>query len=164
MNMENKVEISPPLTTEDNEWMRDLWLSEWDGETMISKGKAYHFQDLDSVIAWSGGVRVGAATYYLGTDECELMSINSTVEGLGVGSSLISAVEQTARQSGIGRIWLITSNDNLDALRFYQRRGYRITAVYPDAIDEARKLKPTIPHLGYYDIQIHDEIELEKFL
>ncbi len=164
MNMENKVEISRPLTTEDNEWLRNLWLSEWGGETMISKGKTYHFQDLHSFIALSDGVRVGAATYHLGIDECELMSINSTVEGLGVGSTLISAVEQTAQQSGISRIWLITSNDNLDALRFYQRRGYRITAVYPNAIDEARKLKLAIPQLGYYDIPIHDEIELEKLL
>jgi GNAT superfamily N-acetyltransferase len=131
---------------------------------MISKGKKHHFQDLDSVIAWVDGVRVGAATYRLDIDECELMSINSTVEGLGIGGNLINTVEQTVKQSGISRIWLITSNDNLDALRFYQRRGYRISAVYPNAIDEARKLKPTIPQVGYYDIPIHDEIELEKLL
>ena len=92
------------------------------------------------------------------------MSINATVEGLGAGSALISAVEQAVNRAGVGRIWLITSNDNLDALRFYQRRGYRITAVYPNAIDEARKLKPTIPQVGYYEIPIHDEIELEKLL
>ena len=92
------------------------------------------------------------------------MSINAAVEGLGVGSVLISAVEESVQKAGIRRIWLITSNDNLDALRFYQRRGYRITAVYPNAIDEARKLKPTIPELGYYKIPIHDELELEKFL
>lgn len=90
------------------------------------------------------------------------MSINSTVEGPGIGSTLISFVEQTVRLAGIGRIWLVTSNDNLDALRFYQRRGYRIVAVRPNAIDEARQLKPSIPHVGYYDIPIHDELELEK--
>ncbi|MCF8564637.1 GNAT family N-acetyltransferase [Alicyclobacillus tolerans] len=92
------------------------------------------------------------------------MSINSTVDGFGVGTALISFVEQIANYSKMRRIWLITSNDNLDALRFYQRRGYRITAISPNAIDEARKLKPTIPQVGYYDIPIHDELELEKLL
>jgi len=131
---------------------------------MISKGKTHHFQDLDVVIAWADGVRVGAATYNLETDGCELMSINASVEGLGVGSALIATVEQVAKMAGVGHIWLITSNDNLDALRFYQRRGYRITAVYPSAIDEARKLKPTIPQVGFYEIPIHDELELKKYL
>lgn len=159
-----KVEVTSPLTQDDWEWLRRLWLNEWGGETMISRGKKYHFQDLDSIIAWVDGVRVGAATYCFSKDQCELMSINSTEEGLGIGSTLLTAVEQTARQSGIHRVWLITSNDNLDALRFYQRRGYRITAVYPNAIDEARKLKPTIPLVGYYDIPIHDELELEKII
>ncbi|MFD1674360.1 GNAT family N-acetyltransferase [Alicyclobacillus fodiniaquatilis] len=134
------------------------------GEIIVSKGKKYHFQNLESVIAWIDGVRVGAATYRLCTDECELISMNTTVEGAGIGTILISFVEQTVRQTGIHRIWLITSNDNLDALRFYQRRGYRITAVYPNAIDEARKIKNTIPTVGYYDIPIHDEIELKKLL
>ncbi|MBD0384738.1 GNAT family N-acetyltransferase [Paenibacillus sedimenti] len=159
-----QVKILAPLNENDKEWLKDLWLSEWGGEIMVSKGKKHHFQDLDSVIAWVDDVRVGAATYRIGIHDCELMSINSTVEGLGIGSNLISTVEQKVKQSGINRIWLIISNDNLDALKFYQRRGYRITAVYPNAIDEARKLKPTIPKVGYYDIPIHDEIELEKLL
>ncbi|KUO96198.1 acetyltransferase [Ferroacidibacillus organovorans] len=164
MGISSKIEVAPPLTQDDQEWLRTLWLSEWGGETMVSKGKTHYFQDLDAVIAWADDVRVGAATYNLENDGCELMSINAIVEGLGAGSALISAVEQAVHKVGVGRIWLITSNDNLDALRFYQRRGYRITAVYPDAIDEARKLKPTIPQIGYYEIPIHDEVELEKFL
>lgn len=164
MSMEKtkQIEILAPLNQNDKEWLKQLWLSEWCGEIMISRGKKHHFQDLQSVIAWLDDVRVGAATYRIGAHDCELMSINSTVQGLGIGSKLISAVEESATQSGINRIWLITSNDNLDALKFYQRRGYRITAVYPNAIDEARKRKPTIPKVGYYDIPIHDEIELVK--
>jgi len=164
MGINKKVEVAPPLTEDDREWLRNLWLSEWGGETMVSKGKTHHLQELDALIAWDDGVRVGSATYNFETDRCELMSINAIVEGSGVGSALISAVEKTVQKTGIHRIWLITSNDNLDALRFYQRRGYRITAVYPNAIDVAWKFKPTIPQLGYYEIPIHDELELEKFL
>jgi ribosomal protein S18 acetylase RimI-like enzyme len=131
---------------------------------MVSKGKTHHIQDLGALIAWNGDTRVGAATYHMGQQDCELLSINATVEGLGVGTALLTALEQMVRQTGLRRVWLITSNDNLDALRFYQRRGYRIVAVYPNAIDEARKIKPSIPMVGYYDIPIHDELELEKWL
>ena len=57
--------------------------------------------------------------------------------------------------------WVITINDNLDALRFYQRRGMRLVAVRPGAVDEARRLKPSIPVIGAQGIPIHDELELE---
>ncbi|MBM7565066.1 GNAT family N-acetyltransferase [Paenibacillus sacheonensis] len=76
---------------------------------------------------------------------------------------LVLAVEEAARQAGIKQLQLITTNDNLDALRFYQRLGYRIVAVYPGAVNEARMLKPVIPQEDYYGIPIHDEIELAKF-
>jgi ribosomal protein S18 acetylase RimI-like enzyme len=158
------IRVEPPKDDTDRSWLRDLWRSEWGGDVMISKGNTYHIQDLSALIAWDGDTRVGAATYHMGTEDCELLSINATVDGRGVGTALLSAFEEAVRKSGRRRAWLITSNDNLDALRFYQRRGYRIVAVYPGAIDEARKVKPTIPTVGYYDIPIHDEIELEKWL
>ena len=67
-------------------------------------------------------------------------------------------------KSGCNRLWVITTNDNLDALRFYQRRGFRITKVHTDALTERRKLKPEIPETGLYEIPMRDEIELEKDL
>ena len=62
------------------------------------------------------------------------------------------------------KLWVITTNDNLDALRFYQKRGYTITKVHTDALKGWRKQKPEIPETGFYDIPIRDEIELEKDL
>jgi hypothetical protein len=59
-------------------------------------------------------------------------------------------------------VWLTTTNDNLDALRFYQRRGFRISAVRPRAVERARAtLKPEIPEVGAYGIPVRDEIDLE---
>jgi ribosomal protein S18 acetylase RimI-like enzyme len=55
-----------------------------------------------------------------------------------------------------------TTNDNLNALRFYQRRGFRIMGVHPGAVNEARRLKPSIPAIGAYGIPICDEIDLER--
>jgi len=76
----------------------------------------------------------------------------------GVGTVLVEALKTRVR----GRIWLVTTNDNLDALRFYQRRGFVLAALRPGAVqDSRRRLKPTISETGAYGIPLRDEIELE---
>jgi DNA-3-methyladenine glycosylase I len=77
---------------------------------------------------------------------------------------LLAAIRQLAQTNGCRRLWLITTNDNLPALRFYQKRGFHLVAVYPDAVTEARRLKPEIPVLGLEDIPLRDELELEIVL
>src|SRR4029450_8050799 len=99
-------------------------------------------------IAWLGEDRVGLATYDVANDEWELTSLNSFAPGKGVGSALLQTVEEAAVSSGARRFWLITTNDNLHALGFYQRRGYRLAALYAGAVDEARMLKPSISEIG----------------
>jgi len=74
---------------------------------------------------------------------------------------LVAAVKRAAQETGCRRLWLITTNDNLDALRLYQRRGFTLAAVHPNAAAEARRLKPEIPLIGEYGIPIRDELELE---
>ncbi|AZN43753.1 GNAT family N-acetyltransferase [Paenibacillus albus] len=160
----SSIQVLAPVSDDDKEWLRSLWITEWGGEDMVARGKRYVLQDVDAVIAWADGVRVGAATYRIGEHDGELTSLNSVAASQGIGSRLIAEVEEKIKQSGLHRICVITTNDNMDALRFYQRRGYRISAVYLGFVDEARKQKPTIPHVGYYDIPIRDEIELEKIL
>ncbi len=158
------MEISPPKDQAEQDWLKALWVQEWGGETMVSKGVIYRLAELGALIARGQDGPCGAATYHVGEHGCELMSINALAEGQGVGTSLLRAVEELARNRGCSRVWLITTNDNLDALRFYQRRGYRLAALYPGAVDEARKQKPAIPLVGYHGIPIRDEIELEKAL
>ncbi|WP_245632872.1 GNAT family N-acetyltransferase [Alicyclobacillus kakegawensis] len=159
------VQIGPPKEEREWRWLYTLWQQEWGGETMVSRGHVYRLADLDSLVAKIDGEMAGAATYRMdGVGGCELMSINATRSNAGVGTRLLEAVERAAREAGCRRVWLITSNDNLNALRFYQRRGYRMTALYPGAIDEARRIKPTIPLIGNDGIEIHDELELAKAL
>ncbi|MFO2548681.1 GNAT family N-acetyltransferase [Alicyclobacillus cycloheptanicus] len=154
----------PPLTEEDRQWLTHLWQVEWGGDTMVTRGQVYRLTNLHALVCKVSGKLAGAATYRFDNTGCELMSLNALTQGSGVGTALVKAVEAEARKTGCRRLWLITSNDNLDALRFYQRRGFRITAVYPDAVDEARRMKPTIPLTGENGIEIHDEIELAKAL
>jgi hypothetical protein len=62
----------------------------------------------------------------------------------------------------VSALRVTTTNDNLDALRFYQKRGFQIVAVRPGAVDESRRVKPSIPVIGEHGIPIRDEIELER--
>ena len=99
-------------------------------------------------------------TYRLENDECELAFIAAFERQAGVGTALLEALAQAV--AGCGRIWLVTTNDNLEALRFYQRRGFVLSALRPRAVDEARKqLKPQISKVGAFGIPLRDELELE---
>lgn len=102
-----------------------------------------------------------SATYDISDNKLEIVSLNSTLEKQGIGSKLIEEVKKLAKDKNLESVWLVTSNDNIDAFRFYQKRGFRITKVYPDAIDEARKTKPEIPEIGDYGIPLKDALELE---
>ncbi len=158
------LQVRPPGTPEDGTWAGALWRQEWGGDVMMSKGQPHHMGDLHLLIGWRGSERVGLAAYRCEAAGAELVSINAVEKGAGIGSVMLDAVERFSLASGLARIWLVTSNDNLDALRFYQRRGYRIVAVHRGAVDRARQLKPSIPREGFYDIPVHDEMELEKLL
>jgi GNAT superfamily N-acetyltransferase len=103
----------------------------------------------------------GLVTYRFDGAECEIVSLNSLSESIGIGEALLNAVKDVASGSDCRRIWLITTNDNLAAIRFYQKRGFRLVAVHRDAIAQSRRLKPTIPETGIDGIPIRDEVELE---
>jgi len=103
-------------------------------------------------------------TFQITGDACEIVTLDSLIEDRGIGTGLIEAVSTAASAVGCRRLWLITTNDNLHALGFYQKRGFRLAAVHPGAVDAARKLKPEIPLIGNDGIPIRDEIELEIVL
>jgi GNAT superfamily N-acetyltransferase len=111
------------------------------------------------------GTLLGLLTYRIVGPDCEVRALFATVTRQGTGSMLLDAVEAAARSVGCSRLWLITTNDNLDALRFYQRRGLRLAALHAGAVEESRaRLKPSISEVGEYGIPIRDEIVLEKAL
>jgi hypothetical protein len=79
----------------------------------------------------------------------------------GVGTALMRAVEEDAERLGCSRAWLITTNDNLEALRFYQRRGWDWVGFHRDSITRGRRLKPEISELGAFGIPLRHELEFE---
>ena len=100
--------------------------------------------------------------------EMEILTLNSTLEGERIGTSMVLEAIATARREGCPRICLTTTNANLRAIGFYQRLGFRLVAINRGVVDEARKTKPEIPETGEGGIPIHDEIvmdlELEPYL
>jgi GNAT superfamily N-acetyltransferase len=110
------------------------------------------------------GQLLGMLTYVPGQDQqCEILTLHAHEQWHGAGTALIEAVGQLARRQGCTRLWVITTNDNVDALRFYQRRGFCLVKVHRGAVDRSRAtLKPEIPAAGAYQIPLRDEIELEK--
>ena len=109
---------------------------------MVSRGVLHDLAQFPGLVAVPGDERVGLLTYRIDDDECEVVSLDSVVENRGVGSALIAAVQDVARAAGCRRLWLITTNDNTHALRFYQQRGFRLVALYRDALDISRRLNP----------------------
>jgi ribosomal protein S18 acetylase RimI-like enzyme len=139
-----------------------LLKASWGGDLAVAHGTAYRLSTLPALVAVADdGTLVGALTWAVDEDALEIVSIDAQPPRLGTGTALLDAAIAYARERGLHRVWLITTNDNLDALRFYQRRGLRITGVSPGALDRSRQLKPGIPLVGAYGIPLRDELTLE---
>jgi GNAT superfamily N-acetyltransferase len=142
-------------------WADDLLKRNWAGPVMVTRGRLHYLSEAPGFVALIEGEPAGLVTYRVEGKECEITSLDSLAEGRGVGTALIGRVAMEARKAGCRRLWLVTTNDNVPALRFYQRRGFRLAAVYPGAMEEARRLKSDIPPTGNDGIPIRDELELE---
>jgi len=136
----------------------------WGGPMCVTMGTLYDTSDLPGFQAVEEGALLGALLYREAGGEMEVSQLFSLVEGQGVGRKLLDAAAQEARRRNLRRLWLVTSNDNTRAIRFYQRYGFRLKAVHIGAITQARKLKPSIPLTGDDGIPIEHEFEFEILL
>jgi GNAT superfamily N-acetyltransferase len=148
-----------PATEEDREWITAVLTQFWGGPRIVAGRRLLDATLLPALIA---GEREGLATFAVDAERhgAELVTLNALTRQQGIGGALLDALVARLRGEGVARIVVHMTNDNLDALRFYQRRGFRLTAVDPGAIDRARRLKPSIPEIGAYGIPVHDELEL----
>ena len=90
-----------------------------------------------------------------------MVTLHAAVSGRGIGSALLGAAREKATALGCSRLWLVTTNDNQLAIRFYKRSGLTLARIHRGAVAEARSLKPEIPKLGYGGVPIEDELEFE---
>jgi len=153
-----------PVSGDDKAWITSLLQEWWAGPLVVTRGKIHLADELPGFMAVHDGLPAGLITYEFSGDQCEIVTMNSLVENQGIGTALIEAVHDVAINAGCQRLWLITTNDNTAALRFYQKRGFSLVAVHRNAVEKSRELKPEIPLTGNDDIPLRDEIELEIVL
>lgn len=153
-----------PIKIEDRSFISDVVRDMWGDEMVVVHGEVFHTPDQNGIKATKDGHIVGFLHYQIIDGEFEILTLASLVERCGVGSALIEAAEQIAYDKGCQIISVITTNDNLHALGFYQKRGFHLTAIFPGSVNLSREIKPTIPEIGEENIPIRDEIRLEKYI
>ena len=152
-----------PVNSDDADWIAQFITERWGAEFVAAHYEVYHCRNLPGFVAIDGEDKVGLLTYTIVAGNCEVVSLDSLQPCVGIGTGLIDAVKQAAVKSGCKRLWLVTTNDNMNALRFYQKRGFALVKINRNAIEFARKLKP-VPLTGADGIPLRDEIELEMIL
>jgi ribosomal protein S18 acetylase RimI-like enzyme len=143
-------------------WLAATLREQWAGDTVVGRGRVWTPSELPALVAVDeSGERVGLATYEVHGETAELVTLNAFRPGVGAGRRLVEAVAAAARAAAARRLRVMTTNDNLPALRLYQRAGFRLAETRPGGVDRARTtLKPSIPPTGHDGIPIRDELDL----
>jgi ribosomal protein S18 acetylase RimI-like enzyme len=150
------------LAAADRTWVRERLAVDWGGPLVVTPSGARDASLLDGFVAVRGAERVGLVTFeFDARGDCEVVTLDSYAPHNGIGTALLAAVRATAHTAGAHRCWLVTSNDNTAALRFYQKRGWDLVTVHRDAIAAWRKLKPNIAQHGIDAIPVRHALELE---
>jgi GNAT superfamily N-acetyltransferase len=142
--------------------IESVWRRRW-GLPIYSPGHQYLPHDVEGLAINSAeGETLALVTWSINGVEAEIVSLDSLEAGQGHGTRLLSAAEEALRGQGAKSIRVVISNDNLASLDFFQRRGYRLVRIYPDGMEEVRKIKPGIPKLGAGRVPLRDVWELVK--
>ncbi|HEX4490582.1 MAG TPA: GNAT family N-acetyltransferase [Acidimicrobiia bacterium] len=150
------------VTDDDRPWIADTIASTFASTRVASRGRLIDdVSQLDGYIAELDGHPIGVALWLEVDGAAELVAIVTTYRGAGAGVALLDAAVEHARDAGWKRLWLITTNDNTDALRIYQRAGWDWIGFHRNSIEQSRVLKPEIPTLGQHGIPIAHELEFE---
>ncbi|MFD1431397.1 GNAT family N-acetyltransferase [Lacticaseibacillus yichunensis] len=140
------------------------FIEHWGSDSLIISAGDYHFDDLNGLVALEDGQVVGLLTYAVHGNAMAVVSLNSIRNGRGIGKELLALAEDMARGLGETKMMVSIMNDNMQALGFFQRQGYRMAKILRGSLDMARQRKPEIPLVGMDDIPLHDEVLLSKVL
>lgn len=149
------------MTDSDRDFVLACVRRHFGGEPIVSLGRAYTLEELEFAFAREGGSPAAFAAHRFDDGQCEIVALVSANEGKGHGWKVVSEVLEKARSKGCRRVWLVATNDNLEAIGWYQRRGFRMVQVHRNSMDRERAMKPQIPLIGLHGIPLRDEIEFE---
>jgi GNAT superfamily N-acetyltransferase len=149
------------LNPSDLPWAESIIAEHFGSPRVVSRGVLHYPRLLPGLIAELDSKPIGLLQYRWHGKQCEIVILISILRRRGVGRALLKAAEARARRAGCERLWLVTTNNNQQALEFYKAVGWKQVAVHRGAVGEARKLKPEIPSVDERGIAIEDEIEFE---
>jgi N-acetylglutamate synthase-like GNAT family acetyltransferase len=146
-------------------WIKELYARTWSGDICVSRGKVQKVDDFTGgFVAEVGGQKTAFVTYTVSGPELEITGIVSLKEKDGIGSALVKTVIDLAKKQKLKKVCLVTTNDNLNGIGFWQKRGFKLVKVYPGSMEFVRKIKPAVPLIGENGIPLNDELELEMIL
>jgi GNAT superfamily N-acetyltransferase len=152
--------IEPATPGEIDRLVREHW-----GTPIISIEKVYEPHELEGLAWRSAEDEVqGLVTWAIEDHSAEIVTMDAFVQGAHIGGRLLDAAEAELRGRGVRSLAVVTTNDNLRALSFYVRRGYRLTRVDLDGMERVRAMKPGIPETGQDGLPVRDMWELRKEL
>lgn len=153
------------IEPKDLDWIKGIYIQKWGGDICVSRGKVQKVDDFTGgFVAKTSEQNTGFIMYTISGLELEITGLVNLKENMGIASALVKTVIDLAKKQEIKRICLVTTNDSLNAIGFWQKRGFQLVRVYPNAMGNTRKLKPSIPLIGENGIPLRDEIELEMLL
>lgn len=139
--MNNKLQIRA-ITSDDSKWIKDIMGKSWGGLPLIIRGKKYY--PTEGIVAENDSGVAGFIFFEIQKTDCEIVVFEIFDKFKGTGTIMLNKLYDLAKDKKCKRIYLMTTNDNLDALRFYQRRGFSICGIHLDSIKISRKMKPSI--------------------
>jgi ribosomal protein S18 acetylase RimI-like enzyme len=153
-----------PICDDDRRWKGETLRRVWGSTEVARRDQLIDALPLDGFVAVDGDARVGLLTYAERADELEVVTLHAEVEKAGAGTALMDAARARALEMGARRMWLITTNDNVRAFRFYRRWGMELVRIHRDGVERSRALKPSIPTRGFGGVPIRHELEFELLL
>ncbi len=145
----------------DRTWLEALLIEYFGTVTVISRGQLHDCLALAGMVAEANGEKVGLMLYRLSPDQLEVVSLISTRADRGIGRALLDSAMTIGADAGVDRCWLVTTNNNHNAINFYRHLGWHQVTTHVGAVDSARMIKPEIPQVDDRGIPIRDELEFE---
>ncbi len=152
------------MTESDRDWAAAVVARYFGSPEMVSRGLRHDTRLLPGLIAEEGGQRLGLAHYRIEGHGCEVVTLVALRVRQGVGRRMVSELVSLSRAQGCRRIWLVTTNENRGAQRFYEALGWELVAIHHGALAAARRLKPEIPERAADGTPLEDELEYERRL
>ena len=162
-----RIELPPVLVREAADAERqaalELFRRDFGRTGIVAFGQVIDLDAIPTIVADMEGELGGALAYRLVDGGLHVVALATEPmwQRSGVGGYLVAEVELMARRQRIPRVIVSTTNDNLPALYFYQRRGYYVTEWIPHGVAKHARNASLV---GFSGIPIRDEVRMEKLL